>query len=99
MAKERIITGIDIGSTKISTTIAAVTENKVSVIGVSGNVPSKGIKKGNVIDIDAAVEAISSSLERAERMAGVSVSSAFVSINGSHIETLNSKGVVAVSPS
>ncbi|OGC69731.1 cell division protein FtsA [candidate division WWE3 bacterium RIFOXYC1_FULL_39_7] len=98
MAKEKIITGIDVGSTKISTTVAAVSDNKVSVIGVSGNVVSKGIKKGNVIDIDAAVEAISSSLERAERMAGVSVSSAFVSINGSHIETLNSHGVVAVSP-
>lgn len=99
MSKERIITGIDIGSTKVSTTIAAVTDNKVSVIGVSGNVESKGIKKGNVIDIDSAVEAISVSLERAERMAGVSVSSAFVSLNGSHIETLNSKGVVAVSQS
>ncbi len=99
MSREKIITGIDIGSTKISTTIAAITDNRVSVIGVSGNVASKGIKKGNVIDIDAAVEAISNSIERAERMAGVSVSSAFVSLNGSHIETLNSHGVVAVSPS
>src|SRR3989344_6516570 len=99
MSREKIITGIDIGSTKISTTIAAITDNRVSVIGVSGNVVSKGIKKGNVIDIDAAVEAISTSIERAERMAGVSVSSAFVSLNGSHIETLNSHGVVAVSPS
>lgn len=99
MAKDKILTGIDIGSTKISTTIATVSDNKVSVIGVSGPVESKGIKKGNVVDIDAAVEAISSSLERAERMAGVSVSSAFITINGSHIETLNSHGVVAVSPS
>ncbi len=98
MPKERIITGIDIGSTKIATTIAAVSDNKISVIGVSGSVASKGINKGNVVDIDAAVEAISSSLERAERMAGVSVSSAFVTINGSHIETQNSHGVVAVSP-
>ncbi|NMB69690.1 cell division protein FtsA [candidate division WWE3 bacterium] len=98
MAKDKIITGIDIGSTKISTTIASVSENKISVIGVSGNVESKGIKKGNVVDIDAAVEAILSSLERAERMAGVSVSSVFITVNGSHIETLNSHGVVAVSP-
>lgn len=98
MPKEKIITGIDIGSTKISTIIAAVSENKTSVIGVSGNVFSKGINKGNVVDIDGAVEAISNSLERAERMAGVSVSSAFVTVNGSHIETHNSHGVVAVSP-
>lgn len=99
MAKEKIITGIDIGSTKISTIVAAVSEHKVSVIGVSGNVPSKGISKGNVVDIDSAVEAISDSLDRAERMAGVSISSAFVTVNGSHIESLNSHGVVAVSPS
>jgi cell division protein FtsA len=98
MAKDKIITGIDIGSTKIGTTIASVSDNKISVIGVSGNVESKGIKKGNIVDIDSAVEAILSSLERAERMAGVSVSSVFITVNGSHIETLNSHGVVAVSP-
>ena len=98
MPKERIITGIDIGSTKISTTVAAVSESKVSVIGVSGVVESKGVKLGNINDIDSAVEAISTSLERAERMAGVSVSSAFVTVNGSHIQTQNSHGVVAVSP-
>ena len=97
MPKEKIITAIDIGSSKVSTIIAALTDNKISVIGVSGNVPSQGIKKGNVVDIDEAVQAISNSLERAERMAGVSVSSAFVTINGSHLETLNSHGVVAVS--
>lgn len=98
MVKEKIITGIDIGSTKIATTVAVVSDKKVSVIGVSGNVESKGIKKGYVSKIDGAVEAISTSLERAERMAGVSVSSAFVTVNGSHIETRNSHGVVAVSP-
>ncbi len=98
MVKERIITGIDIGSTKIATTVAVVGDKKVSVIGVSGNVESKGIKKGYVSKIDGAVEVISTSLERAERMAGVSVSSAFVTVNGSHIESRNSHGVVAVSP-
>jgi cell division protein FtsA len=98
MPREKIITGIDIGSTKIATVVASVSENKVSVIGVSGNVPSKGINKGNVVDIDSAVEAISQSIEKAERMAGVSISNAFVTINGSHIETLNSHGVVAVAP-
>ena len=50
MPKDKIITGIDIGSVKISTTIASVSENKVSVIGVSGPIPSKGINKGNVVD-------------------------------------------------
>ena len=98
MPREKIITGIDIGSTKISTAIATIQDNKISIIGVSGGVPSKGIKRGSVVDIDNAVESISTSLERAERMAGVSVSSAFVTINGSHIQTQNSHGVVAVNP-
>ena len=97
MAKDKYITGIDVGSDKISTIIASVSDNKLSVIGVSGAVISKGVGKGVITDIDDAVEAISHSLERAERMAGVSVSSAFVVVNGSHIETLNSHGVVAVS--
>ncbi len=94
--KERIITGIDIGSSKVSTIVANITEGKISVIGVS-HVPSTGIKRGVVVDIDEAVEAIDQSLERAQRMAGVSIRSAFVTVSGSHIESLNSHGVVAVS--
>ena len=70
MSREKIITGIDIGSTKITTVVASVSDNKVSVIGVSGNIPSKGINKGNVVDIDSSVEAISQSIEKAERMYG-----------------------------
>lgn len=94
--KERIISGLDIGSTKICTIIANVSdERKVSVIGVSST-PSKGIKKGVVVDIDEAVEAIAQSLEGAERMAGYAVSNAFVTVDGSHISSLNSHGVVAV---
>jgi len=96
MPKEKLVAAIDIGSIKISTAVALVSESKVSVIGVSGKVLSRGINKGNVVNIDAAVEAISESIEKAERMAGVSISSAYVTINGSHIQTQNSHGVVAV---
>jgi cell division protein FtsA len=96
MSKERIVTGIDIGSSKICTIISQVSPEKISVIGVSST-PSKGIKRGVVVDIDQAVESISSSLEAAERMAGYAVSNAYVSVDGSHISSLNSKGVVAVS--
>ncbi len=96
MPKERIIAGLDIGSAKITTIIATLgDEGKISVIGVS-SVPSKGIKKGVVVDIDEAVEAIAKSLEGAERMAGYAVSSAYVLVNGTHISSLNSHGVVAV---
>ncbi|HLD96102.1 MAG TPA: cell division protein FtsA [Patescibacteria group bacterium] len=96
MAKEHIVTGIDVGSSKVSTVIASISpEKKISVIGVS-TIPSRGIRKGVVVDIDEAVAAISESLEGAERMAGYPVRSAFVSVDGKHISSLNSHGVVAV---
>lgn len=96
MSRERIITGIDVGSSKVTTVIATpMEEGRVSVIGVS-SVPSKGIKKGVVVDIEDAVEAIAASLEGAERMAGYAVGGAQVSIDGNHISSQNSHGVVAV---
>ncbi len=95
MAKEKIIVGIDIGSSKTTTLIANSAEGALTVIGVS-SVASKGIRKGQVVDIDEAVGAISESLQSAERMAGVSVSACFVSVGGVHISSVNSRGVVAV---
>ncbi|MDO8487596.1 MAG: cell division protein FtsA [Candidatus Curtissbacteria bacterium] len=97
MPKDKIITGIDIGSSKITTIIAQATEaSKLNIIGVS-SVGARGLKKGQVVDIEEAVKAITQSLESAERMAGYSVGSAFISTDGTHIESQNSKGVVAVS--
>ncbi|HET7713762.1 MAG TPA: cell division protein FtsA [Patescibacteria group bacterium] len=98
MAKERIIAGIDIGSSKIVTLIAQLPKEsgQVTVIGVS-SMPARGIKKGQVVDIDESVSALASGLESAERMAGYSVSSAYISVGGSQIASMNSRGVVAVS--
>lgn len=96
MAKDRIISSIDIGSSKVCALVSTISEEKVSIIGVS-SIPSTGIKKGIVVDIDEAVEAIAQSLEGAERMAGIAVNNALVTIAGSHIESMNSHGVVAVS--
>src|SRR3989338_2570534 len=97
MAKNQIITAIDIGTTKIATLIASVgpEADKVSVIGVAVE-PAKGLRKSQIVDIDETIESITQSVEAAERMAGYSISSALVSISGIHIESLNSKGVVAV---
>lgn len=98
MAREKIIVGIDVGSSKISTLIASSSSTKeenLTVIGVS-TAPSRGLRKGQVVDIEEAVSAISESVEAAERMAGVSISSAFVSVGGAHISSVNSRGVVAV---
>lgn len=97
MAKDKIICGIDVGSSKIATLIASVEESgKINLIGVSST-PSKGVRKNQVVDIDEAVGAITESVEAAERMAGYSISSAFVSSGGPQIESVNQHAVVAVS--
>ncbi len=92
----KIIVGIDVGTYKAVTVIAKVTENIVNILGAS-EVKSKGIRKGQVVDIEEAVGVINNSLESAERMAGYSASHVFASIGGSQIECQNSRGVVAVS--
>jgi cell division protein FtsA len=93
----KIITAIDVGTSKITTVISSVEDDqKPSVIGVCSH-PSKGIKKGVVVNIDEATSAISESVNAAERMAGVTVSDVYVSINGDQVTSLNNKGVVAVS--
>ncbi len=97
MPKDKVIVGLDIGSSKICAIIATVPpEEKVNVIGVA-SVPSRGLRKGQIVDIEEAVSAITECLESAERMAGYSVGSAIISVSGTHIECQNSKGVVAVS--
>lgn len=94
MTEGKIVVGVDIGTSKIITIIAKVDE-AVSVLGVS-EVASAGIKKGQIVNIEEAVVAINTSIEAAERMAGVSVSRVIASIGGSNIESQNSRGVVAV---
>lgn len=97
MAKDKIICGIDVGSSKIATLIASIDDNgKINLIGVSSTV-SKGVRKNQVVDIDEAVAAIIESVESAERMAGYSISSAYVSLGGPQIESINQHAVVAVS--
>ena len=98
MNKAKIIAGIDIGTCKIVTILSSIDSEtgKINVIGAS-SVPSKGLKKSQIVDIEEAILAITASVEAAERMAGVSVASAFISVSGVHIQSQNSKGVVAVS--
>ena len=96
MAKDKVVTALDIGSAKITTVIASVLNGKISVIGVS-SIESRGMRKGQVVDIEETIQVISASVDAAERMAGVSVGSAYVSVGGGHIASQNSKGVVAVS--
>ncbi len=94
MTEGKIVVGVDIGTSKIITIIAKI-DDSVNVLGVS-EVKSAGIKKGQIVNIEEAVVAINTSIEAAERMAGVSVSRVITSIGGSNIESQNSHGVVAV---
>ncbi len=102
MPKERVLASLDIGSSKIRTVVAVTDgahEHSVpNVIGV-GISPSMGIRKGQVIDVEELIHNIISSLEDAERMAGVPVNHVFVGMSGSHIESFDSRGVIAVSGS
>ena len=102
MKKSRIIAAIEMGSNKIATLIAQVAQDPVSgeslvnIVGAASSI-SRGIKKGQIVDIEEAVEAIISSVEAAERMAGYNLESAFISVSGAHIHSQNSHGVVAIS--
>lgn len=94
---ERTIAGIDVGTTKVCTLVGEVSEeNDLSIVGV-GVTPSRGLRKGIVVDVNEATEVIAASVERAERISGYDIESAYVGIAGGHISSLNSRGVVAIS--
>lgn len=97
MGIDEIVVGLDIGSGKVCTVVGEVGEdNQIEIIGI-GTAPSLGIRKGVIIDLDQAIQSVKESIESAERMAGIRINSAFVSIVGSHITSVNSKGVIAIS--
>ncbi len=94
----RIISAIDVGSSKVTTIISTLDDDDAnpSVIGVYTH-PAQGIKKGQIVNIDDATNSISESVTAAERMAGVTISDVYITINGQNITSMNNKGVVAVS--
>jgi len=93
---ERYVVGLDIGTSKVCTVVGElVEETGVDIIGL-GVAESKGLKRGVVVNLDAAVESIKKSIEEAELMAGVEIGSVHLGISGPHIKGFNSRGVVAV---
>lgn len=100
MAQNRVLGGIDIGSSKIVTVIGQTSadseEGEIRILGVS-SIPSVGVKKGQIVDIEEAAGVLLQSVERAERMAGFAIDKVVVVMNGGHIGSQNSHGVVAVS--
>lgn len=95
MSQRNVVVGIDVGSTKIATIIGHQQENGIDIIGV-GFAPSNGLRKGMVVDIEETISSISASLEEAERMSGLPINEAFVSVGGTHIQATSSKGIVAI---
>jgi len=93
--KEDLIVGLDIGTTKICVIVAERSENGVDIVGI-GTHPSRGLRKGVVVDIEATVESIKAAVEEAELMADCEINAVYAGIAGSHIRGINSHGVVAV---
>lgn len=99
MAKQierSLIVGLDIGTSKVAAIVGEVNESgEVEVIGV-GSTPSRGLKKGVVINLESTVNSIQRAVEEAELMAGCQITSVYAGIAGSHIKSLNSHGIVAI---
>ena len=95
MADAPTITGLDVGTSKICAVIGELGPTGVDVIGI-GQHPSRGLRKGVVVNIDSTVEAIKRAVQEAEQMAGVEIDSVYASIGGGHLGGMNSQGVVAV---
>ena len=97
--QERVIVGIDVGTTKICVLVGELDrDGKLNIVGV-GTCPSQGLRRGVVVNIEETVTSIAAALDRAERLSGKKITSAYVSITGSHVASENSKGFVAITPS
>ncbi|NCF81374.1 MAG: cell division protein FtsA [Proteobacteria bacterium] len=93
---KKLIVGLDIGTSKVSAVVGEVSEERgVDVIGI-GIHPSRGLKKGVVVNIESTVQSIQRAVEEAELMAGCQINSVYAGIAGNHIRSLNSHGIVAI---
>jgi len=93
--RDSLVIGLDIGTTKICTVVGEISEGRVNIIGL-GTFPSKGLRKGVVINIESTVHSIKKAVEEAELMAGYHLTSVYAGIAGGHIKGINSHGVIAV---
>ena len=90
-----ILVGLDIGTTKICAIVGEVTDEGIDIIGI-GSHPSKGLRKGVVVNIDATVASIKRAIEEAEHMAGCEITTVYTGIAGGHVKAFPSHGVVAI---
>ena len=95
-AEKNLIVGLDIGTSKVVAIVGEISaDNEVEIIGL-GSHPSRGLKKGVVVNIESTVQSIQRAVEEAELMAGCQIHSVYAGIAGSHIRSLNSHGIVAI---
>jgi cell division protein FtsA len=94
---EAVLVALDVGTSKVVALVGEVTRDGVLNIIGKGSSPSTGLRKGVVINIEQTVSSIRAAVEAAERLSGLRLEAAFVGVGGSHVESLNSRGAVAVS--
>lgn len=93
---KKLIVGLDIGTSKVVAIVGEISlDGDIEIVGI-GSSPSKGMKKGVVVNIESTVQSIQRAAEEAELMAGCQIHSVYVGIAGSHIRSLNSHGIVAI---
>ena len=93
---KNLIVGLDIGTSKVVAIVGEITtEGEIDIIGL-GSHPSRGLKKGVVVNIESTVQSIQRAVEEAELMAGCQINSVYAGIAGSHIKSINSHGIVAI---
>jgi len=92
---DNLIVGLDIGTTKICAIVGNLTEDGLDIVGI-GTSPSRGLRKGVVINIESTVASIKKAVEEAELMAGCEIKSVYAGIAGGHIRGFNSQGIIAI---
>ncbi|MCR4392043.1 MAG: cell division protein FtsA [Candidatus Acetothermia bacterium] len=95
MRRERLVVGLDVGTTKVACLVANVVDDFIEIIGM-GMAPSRGLEKGVVVDIGRTIQSIRKAVEEAANMADMKVESAYVGIAGKHIRSLNNSATVSI---
>ena len=95
MRKERIVVGLDVGTTKVVALVGNVVDGMIEIIGM-GRADSHGLEKGVVVDIGRTITSIRKAVEEAENMADVKIDSVYVGIAGKHITSINNSGTVSI---
>src|SRR5688500_20228183 len=95
--EDRYVVALDIGTSKVCVLVGEVNDRgQLEIIG-KGTAPMKGTRRGNIINLDQAIDAVKKAVDEAEVMAGLQIESAYVGVAGDHIRSVNSRGVVSVS--